>query len=280
MEELSNVKQQFIHYINHIIQNNKISHAYLIELDNYDTDYSFVMSFIKMILCNISYEELESSHNNIIHLVDSNEYPDIYTVSSDSSVINKSLISNLQKEFKNKSLLNNKKIYIIKEAEKMNASSANTILKFLEEPEDDIIAFLLTDDRYHVIETILSRCQVLSLKEEYSYDSISDSVLDILDIILRPENYFVQFNSLSKDLFVDKNELIIHFNEVEELLVRYLSNLKCNNKDSSLDSIFHSFSDTKLISILSVMEEEIPKLRYNVNLKLWLDSFFCRLIGG
>ena len=53
-----------------------------------------------------------------------------------------------------------------KEADKLNMSSANTILKFLEEPEDDIVAILVANNRYAVIETILSRCQVLSLKNK------------------------------------------------------------------------------------------------------------------
>ena len=39
--------------------------------------------------------------------------------------------------------------YIIKNAERLNPSSANTILKFLEEPEDNIIAILLTNNRYN-----------------------------------------------------------------------------------------------------------------------------------
>ena len=52
-------------------------------------------------------------------------------------------------------------LFIIYNAEKLNTSSANTILKFLEEPEENIIAVLTTDNRYQVLDTILSRCQNL-----------------------------------------------------------------------------------------------------------------------
>ena len=51
-----------------------------------------------------------------------------------------------------------------------------------------------------------------------------------------------------------------------------------NNFD--YQSIFKDMDHNKIISILSIMEEEIPKLNFNVNVKLWLDSFFSRLIGG
>ncbi len=280
MSDLSYVKQNYIQYINHIISNNKVSHAYLIELDNYEEDFKFVLSFIKMILCNLSYDDLNHSDNQIIHLIDTNQYPDLYYILSDTSVINKSLIKNLQKEFNNKSLLDNKKIYVIKEAEKMNLASANTILKFLEEPEENIIAILLTNDRYHVIDTILSRCQVLSLKENSISFDYDDNFLDILDCVLHPENYFVNYNSVIKDLFNDKGVFVKYLELIEITFIYYLSNNYKSLNNFDYQSIFKDMDHNKIISILSIMEEEIPKLNFNVNVKLWLDSFFSRLIGG
>ena len=35
-----------------------------------------------------------------------------------------------------------------------------------------------------------------------------------------------------------------------------------------------------IIKYISIIEEEIPKLEFNVNFKLWLDSFFSKLVGG
>ena len=280
MSNLSYVKQNYVQYINHIISNNKVSHAYLIELDNYEEDFKFVLSFIKMILCNLSYDDLNHSDNQIIHLIDTNQYPDLYYILSDTSVINKSLIKNLQKEFNNKSLLDNKKIYVIKEAEKMNLASANTILKFLEEPEENIIAILLTNDRYHVIDTILSRCQVLSLKENSISFDYDDNFLDILDCVLHPENYFVNYNSVIKDLFNDKGVFVKYLELIEITFIYYLSNNYKSLNNFDYQSIFKDMDHNKIISILSIMEEEIPKLNFNVNVKLWLDSFFSRLIGG
>ena len=110
----------------------------------------------------------------------------------------------LQKEFKNKSLYDNKKIYVIKEAEKLNASSANTILKFLEEPEKDIIAFLITTNRYKVIDTILSRCQILSLKENNFDLFLDDSNVDFANYILNPDLFFINYNELVKNEYSDK----------------------------------------------------------------------------
>ena len=201
MNEMSSIKNNFVHYINHIIDYNRISHAYLIEVDNKD-DYSFIYSFIKMILCNLHYEDLSSSDNPIIHQIDSGVFPDLTIVSSDGNTISKSLIKDLQKEFNHKTLSGNKKIYIIEDAQKMNDSSSNTILKFLEEPEEDIIAFLVTDNRYHVLETILSRCQVLSLKENNYHYTLNDEFIDFLDCVLNPTKFFVQYKYYMKKILL------------------------------------------------------------------------------
>ena len=280
MNEMTNVQKSFIQYIDNIIKNNKLSHSYLIELDDYDESYYYILSFIKMILCNLSYEEMICSDNPIIHLVDSGQYPDITVVSSNTSVINKSLITKLQSDFNNKSSLDNKRIYIIKEAEKFNPSSANTILKFLEEPEEDIIAILLTNDRYHVIDTILSRCQILTLKENRMINSIDNNTVDLLDLILNPQMFFLKYNSISKELFSDKRVFIDQLHTVEKIILSFLSNNTDLNDKIDISNMLSKYDKIILINILNIIEDEIPKLNYNVNLKLWMDSFFARLIGG
>lgn len=52
-----------------------------------------------------------------------------------------------------------RKIYVIHHADRLNTSSANTLLKFLEEPEGDVTAILLTENYQAILPTIQSRCQ-------------------------------------------------------------------------------------------------------------------------
>ena len=274
---LSKVKEKYINYIDNIIINNKVSHAYLIEIDDYDSDLSYIFSFIKMILFNMTYNKMNASDNKIIKLIDEDNYPDISIISSDSSTIKKSLILDLQKEFKNKSLYNNKKIYVIKESEKLNASSANTILKFLEEPEEDIIAILVTDNRYHVIDTIVSRCQILSLKEKIYDYVVNEDIIDFISYILNPDDFFINYNDIIKNKYSDKNVLKSVIIDVESVFLDYLSN--GNNVDFNKDIriVLDKNDNALLINIISIIEDELPKLSYNVNYKLWVDSFFSKL---
>ncbi len=280
MDNISDVKKKYIDYIDNIISNKKNSHAYLVELDNYENDMKYVYLFIKMLLCNMKSSDISNSDNKIIKLVDDNNYPDITVVSSETSIIKKSSIIELQKEFNNKSLFNNYKIYIIKEVEKLNGYSANTILKFLEEPEDNIIAFLLTDNRFHVIDTILSRCQILSLKES-SYDySFDDDKIDFLNYILNPEDFFINYNELIKNKYPDKlifKDILINS---EKIILDYISCSDDKKINNDIDILLSKYDNRKLIGIISIIEDYLVKLEFNINYKLWVDSLFSSLIGG
>ena len=280
MGNKSLIKQNFINYIDNVILNNKISHAYLIEVDNYDEDLRYIYDFIKMILLNCEYEKIDNN-NDIIKQIDSNNYPDIRVISTDTSIIKKSQLLELQEEYNNKSLLDNKRIYIILEAEKLNDSAANTMLKFLEEPEDDIIAFLITNNRYHVINTLLSRCQVLSIKEN-SFDlEYDDNFIELLNSIVNPNNFFINYKDFSNNIFIDKEVTKNLFIKVENTILGYLESKYTKNKyDETIINILDKKEEKELLRIISVIEDELPKLEFNVNFKLWLDSLFSKFIGG
>jgi DNA polymerase-3 subunit delta' len=55
-----------------------------------------------------------------------------------------------------------RRVYIIDDAERMNQNSANSMLKVLEEPPATTLLVLLTAKPYALLETIRSRCQMLS----------------------------------------------------------------------------------------------------------------------
>lgn len=281
MDNNSLVKQNFINYINHVVLNNKISHAYLIEVDNYDENIKYIFNFIKMILLNCKYEDLNNNKNDIINQIDTNNYPDIRIISTDTSIIKKSQLLELQEEYNNKSLLDNKRIYIIMESEKLNDSAANTMLKFLEEPEDDIIAFLITNNRYHVINTLLSRCQILSIKENCFNLNYDDNFIELLNSIVYPNSFYINYKEYSSNIFIDKETTKRLFIKVENIILGYLESKYINIKyDDTIVNLLNKKDDSKLLMIISIIEDELPKLEYNVNFKLWLDSLFSRFIGG
>lgn len=274
--ELTSAKKKFYDIINNIVSFNKVSHAYMIEIDNYEEDFNCVLDFVKLILDN-------KNENNISALIDSGNYPDLNIIEPDGNVIKKQQVIKLQEDFRNKSFLNNKMIYIIKEADKLNDASGNTILKFLEEPEDDIIAILVTTNRYKVIETILSRCQVLSLQDNNLNVDISDNIIDLVKFIIKKDALFVNYQYIMDNILIDKVVAREILNEIEVIFINYLNYIsdknsyECNN---DIVKILSNVDIDKITNYIAIIEEEVQKLDYNVNYKLWLDCLFAKLIGG
>lgn len=60
-----------------------------------------------------------------------------------------------------KSAVGGWKIFIVDEAQSMQAEAANALLKFIEEPPQKTVWILLTDKKAAMLKTILSRCQPL-----------------------------------------------------------------------------------------------------------------------
>lgn len=68
------------------------------------------------------------------------------------------------------------KVLIIWMAEKMNISAANKLLKLIEEPPKNTLLLLISENEEQIINTILSRCQILHFKT-LSEHSIKEALM-------------------------------------------------------------------------------------------------------
>ena len=151
------------------LKNNKLSHAYLVVGEDSLYCDEFILQFVKAVFCldNNSKDFKNCGKCKNCTSIEHNNYVDFYKVDAETS-IKKEEIQLLKKEFSIKSYYG-KKIYWIKDVEKMTDQAANSLLKFLEEPEEDIIAILSCKNTSAVLPTIISRCQQIKLvgkKEE------------------------------------------------------------------------------------------------------------------
>lgn len=93
--------------------------------------------------------------------VEHGNHPDIVTVTADGQFIKIGAVKDLQEQMKFRPGEGCRRVFIMPEAERMNAPAANALLKTLEEPSAANI-LLLTTSRPHALPmTILSRCQHL-----------------------------------------------------------------------------------------------------------------------
>jgi DNA polymerase-3 subunit delta' len=105
-------------------------------------------------------------------------YADFIYIDGELGTIKKEEIENLQSSF-SKSGVEAKglKIYIINQLEKATASATNSLLKFLEEPYDDVVGILTTQNQSQILDTIISRSQVLRIKT-YSKDYLITELIN------------------------------------------------------------------------------------------------------
>lgn len=259
--------------------NGNLSHAYLFDLNNNVYAEKMIIEFIKCILCCEHKDILEYKLCNKCNRIENGLYQELKVIKPDGQFIKKEQLDELQKSFSTKPLESEYKIYIIYDAHKLNVAAANSLLKFLEEPADGIIAILLTDNVNRVMKTISSRCQILNFKqnnvEEYikinnitenvTISKIAFTIFKISDVNLIEECHkqfidniynFIDYyetnkiksilneNKLFLDIYKEKNE-IFNFFECLILFYRDVINIKLNR-----DVIF--FNDNiKLLEYVS-----------------------------
>lgn len=178
---------------------NKInSHSYMI----YTNDFFSCQKDVNTLISNIF-------NVDNLNIVDS-DY--LVIKKSDKKNILKDDVQNLKYFFQNTSYISKYRIYLIEEAHKLNSTSANMILKFLEEPSNGVIAFFITTNLDAVLSTIKSRCQIVNAF--YDIKLIDSNNKNILDTILSDENkYFNLFKIKKQFEKYERGELIEIFND-------------------------------------------------------------------
>ena len=149
------------------LKKNQLNHAYLIESNDNPNAIKIALAFAKAILCENHYVNKANCQNCVqCTQIDNNSFSELKIIEPDGLWIKKGQLENLQKEFSKTAVQSSKRVYIINQAERLNVEAANSMLKFLEEPEENIIAILITSNIYQMMETIMSRCQIIPLNKE------------------------------------------------------------------------------------------------------------------
>ena len=101
------------------------------------------------------------------------------TIKSGSEIIKIAQIRNIKTFLSQKSINSGKKIVLIIDAHLLNEAASNCLLKTLEEPNNAIF-ILLTSKLNLLLETIISRCQIIRFRS-FSRNQINSILKDYLD---------------------------------------------------------------------------------------------------
>ncbi len=268
---------------------NKLAHAYLIETNNLDLALQDLKELIKNLNCPHNFTS-KCTECNLCNLINLNNLPSLKIIEPDGANIKKNQIETLKTDFSSIPLYSKFNIYIIKNAEKLNASSANAMLKFVEEPTQGILGFFLTSNKDVMIETIKSRCQTYTLN--YETESLN-SKLNISNELYA--EYLKAIPKYLEDIYSSKiinhkKTLLNIFPERQDienilkiiLAIYYAYFLKLNQKpyDQNLTNIYLIPDNLQEISQkLQIITKIITNMSYNVSIELILDKFVIEMRG-
>lgn len=142
------------------ITGGRLAHAYLFHGREGIGKKAAAMAFAAAILCESN--EGEACHaclscKKIAH----GNHPDLVTITAEGAFIKIQAIKDLLHMIAFRPLEGGRRLFIIDEADRMNQTAANALLKTLEEPSPANILVLITSKPYTLPRTILSRCQQL-----------------------------------------------------------------------------------------------------------------------
>ncbi len=154
-----------INYFKRAIEISHLTHAYIFTGQTGVGKSLFTKEFVKALICKKNINgHCDACHN--CDRIDALDHPDIHWEILDKRdrFIKIERIRNLQYKASLCPVELSYKIFIIKDAEKMNEEAANCLLKTIEEPTSNTLFILITNSLSGLNETIISRCQVIRFK--------------------------------------------------------------------------------------------------------------------
>lgn len=249
---------------------NKLSHAYLFEGPNHIGKKTLALAFCKLLL---------GDNRNV------EKNPDLIILrpDEDKKQIAIEQIRDLQKSLSLFPYSSKYKIAIIEQADKMNKSAANAILKTLEEPSKTTILMLLTSSSNNLLDTIRSRCQTFKFMpvkrkalEEFLEGKTNDKTAaeKIIEIsgykpgkiveLINNENRVIELSEI-----IDKFSSIAQKNNFERLNeAEIISKKETGEIINSLDlySFYFRKALLKEYGAGEISKSRILKIRNNINL--------------
>ena len=153
--------KKIISHFEEAIKTGKVSHAYLLSGEDGSGKMMIAKAVAKALLCE---HKDGCGECAACKQVDSLNHPDVIYITHEKYEIRVDDIrKGINETIDIKPYSGDYKIYIIDDADRMNAGAQNALLKTLEEPPAYAVILLLTNNKDRLLDTILSRCVSMTL---------------------------------------------------------------------------------------------------------------------
>lgn len=227
-EKLETIQPIVFRQLQNSFEHGRLAHAYLFEGDQGTGKAALALWFTKHLFCLDLQDNMPCEKCNNCLRINSREHPDVVEIEPDGQSIKVDQIRALQSELTKSGFESAKKVVIIHQAEKMNTNSANSLLKFLEEPPANFMIILETQSLGKILPTIRSRCQIIHfqglstqrLQARLEAEQIPTKTASLLANLT---------NSYGKAVEISKDEW---FNEARDSVIQWFNYLEKNDSQA------------------------------------------------
>lgn len=310
MEVKIAAQQKILDYFNKILGNNVVFHAYFFYGNEGVGKKTLARFLAKSILCigvnkpcgvcNSCRKFSNSTHPDYVELGDELGVKQSFSIKEARGMLEQAFFMANDGEYK---------IFLLKDVDTLLPSAANSLLKLIESPPDNVVFLLTANNKHKALPTIVSRCiqifvgQASRLECEVYFKSLSlnGSSKDIINLsqgsigklifYANTEEGKLIFN-ISEKLklaYINNNEFLFLYTlqRVEKdvvlvlkildcLLAQFLLLLECNiNKHNSLKDT----NISKFCSVLNNILNAIKALKSMGNVAICISKLCCDIFG-
>lgn len=165
--ELEKLQPKIFQEFQRILQSGKLSHAYLLSGDFASFEMAVLLAQSRF--CDSPIDALPCGQCRSCRLIAENDFSDVKVIEPEGQMIKTATIRDLLREFSSSGFEGQSQVFIIRDADKMHTNAANSLLKFIEEPQSDTYMILLTQDESRILPTIKSRTQIFYFPKNRAY---------------------------------------------------------------------------------------------------------------
>ena len=273
-----------------IIQKQSVNHAYMFCGIDGIGKHLVAKQFAKSILCNAPIDGYFCGNCDSCKTFDNSS--DFITIEAENGLIKVDSIRHMSEEVILKPTVSHNKVVIINDADLMNESSQNALLKMLEEPPVYAVFILICSNKEKIISTIKSRCTIINFNEL----TIEDLQNIFKDDVISNEMYLYSSGSAGKYLKLKDSNFIDNITMLQSLLEEK-SLLKVNSimskfkEDKSIKENINDILDLfiirlgselannsiKTIKQIKIVEDTRNNITRNANFDIQLDYMALKL---
>lgn len=215
-EILKKNQPKVVKLLKNSVKKNRLVHTYLFEGPSGTSKVTAAFFLACLLFCEDTNKPCLKCDN--CKMILNKKHPSVFYITPETEVIKKQQIEALIHEFSLTALVEGKRVFIIDGIEKANLFAANSILKFLEEMNENDYGILISENLNSILPTIKSRSQIISFQKAMEADVIEELVNNkvseqLARVIVKLTNSVSDGLELAKDLL---------FNYVYDLAIKVI----------------------------------------------------------